>query len=143
MGDLGIISATSFSRSAAETNEVTSKRGSTSGTLNLVTATVDGSARAGGVATVTIRPERIRLEDRAAGDAPAECHASGVVRESMYTGPTTRFVVELAGGGELMVVRQNAHTSFEDAEALRGLQVTLVWGREHTRVIGTSEEGTK
>jgi hypothetical protein len=54
----------------------------------------------------------------------------------------TRFVVALDGCGELMVVRQNAHTSFEDAEALRNQKVTLVWGREYTRVIGTKEEGS-
>jgi putative spermidine/putrescine transport system ATP-binding protein len=62
------------------------------------------------------------------------------VTESLYAGPMTRFVVALDGGGELMVVRQNADTSFEDAEALRNRKVTLVWGREYTRVIGTKEE---
>ena len=46
-----------------------------------------------------------------------DCRASGTVRESFMPGPTTRFVVELEGGGELMVVRQNSRTSFEDAEA--------------------------
>jgi putative spermidine/putrescine transport system ATP-binding protein len=58
----------------------------------------------------------------------------------LYAGPTTRFVVELDGGGELMVVRQNARTSFEDAEALRNRPVTLAWKREYTRVISTTEE---
>jgi hypothetical protein len=38
-------------------------------------------------------------------------------------------------------VRQNARTSFEDAEALRGRPVSLVWGREYTRVISTTKEG--
>jgi len=70
-----------------------------------------------------------------------DCHASGRVRESLYAGPTTRFVVELDGGGELMVVRQNARTSFEDAEALRGKPVILRWDSEYTRVIGTNNEG--
>jgi putative spermidine/putrescine transport system ATP-binding protein len=63
------------------------------------------------------------------------------VRESLYAGPTSRFVVELDGGGELMVVRQNASTSFEDAETLRGRPVNLVWARQHTRVIAVNEEG--
>jgi hypothetical protein len=39
-----------------------------------------------------------------------------------------------------MVVRQNARTSFEDAEALRGQPVTLAWQRDHTRVINTTEK---
>ena len=101
-----------------------------------------GDMSAGDSALVTIRPERIEiLEGGDAAHNGTECHASGTVRESLYAGPTTRFVVELDGGGELMVVRQNARTSFEDAEALRGRPVSLVWGREYTRVISTTEEG--
>jgi putative spermidine/putrescine transport system ATP-binding protein len=105
-----------------------------------VEARVEHGAEAGRRAIVTIRPERITIADNGPTGDPAGCHASGTVRESLYAGPTTRFVVELDGGGELMVVRQNARTSFEDAEALRGAPVTLVWGREYTRVISTTEE---
>jgi len=90
---------------------------------------------------VTIRPERIALVEGANDSAAAtDCHATGVVKETLYAGPTSRFVVELDGGGELMVLRQNARTSFEDAEALRGKPVTLIWGRDYTRVINTTEE---
>ena len=107
-----------------------------------VVAEPGAELRPGGKAIVTIRPERIALAKRdEARPGPQDCHASGVVRESLYAGPTTRFVVELDGGGELMVLRQNARTSFEDAEALKGKPVTLVWGREYTRVISTTEEG--
>ena len=98
--------------------------------------TADGTAN-GGTAIVTIRPERIAIGDQARG----ECHARGVVKESLYAGPTSRFVVELDGGGELMVVRQNADTGFEDAESLRGRHVVLVWARRHTRVIAINEGG--
>jgi putative spermidine/putrescine transport system ATP-binding protein len=106
-----------------------------------IQATALGGMSAGDSALVTIRPERIEiLEGGDATHTGTECHASGTVRESLYAGPTTRFVVELDGGGELMVVRQNARTSFEDAEALRGRPVSLVWGREYTRVISTTEE---
>jgi putative spermidine/putrescine transport system ATP-binding protein len=98
--------------------------------------------RVGEKAIVTIRPERIDLIEGAGdGAVQTDCHATGVVRETLYAGPTSRFVVELDGGGELMVLRQNARTSFNDAEALRGKPVTLVWGREYTRVINTREEG--
>jgi putative spermidine/putrescine transport system ATP-binding protein len=107
-----------------------------------IQASGDGRLRAGTTVLVTIRPERIAIVDSGeAAPAATDCHASGTVRESLYAGPTTRFVVELDGGGELMVVRQNARTSFEDAEALRGRPVSLVWGREYTRVISTTEEG--
>jgi spermidine/putrescine transport system ATP-binding protein len=106
------------------------------GDSDLVTA--EGSAT-GGTAIVTIRPERIAIRESAG--AGGECHARGVVRESLYAGPTSRFVVELDGGGELMVVRQNADTGFEDAESLRGRPVVLVWARRHTRVIAINEGG--
>jgi putative spermidine/putrescine transport system ATP-binding protein len=106
-----------------------------------IQAEVDSSIRQGQSVLVTIRPERIAIaEGGATGGSATDCRASGTVRECLYAGPTTRFVVELDGGGELMVVRQNARTSFEDAEALRGRPVTLVWGREYTRVISTKEE---
>ncbi|MBJ7347228.1 MAG: ABC transporter ATP-binding protein [Thermoleophilaceae bacterium] len=102
-------------------------------------ATTD--AAAGDTATVTIRPERIELQPLAGGqpqsDASSTCMVSGTVRESLFAGPTTRFIVDLDGGGELMVVRQNTTTSFEDAERLRGAAVSLIWGREYTRVIAT------
>jgi putative spermidine/putrescine transport system ATP-binding protein len=105
-----------------------------------VEARLGETARPGAHAIVTIRPERIGIAENHAGGEGSSCHASGTVRESLYAGPTTRFVVELDGGGELMVVRQNARTGFEDAEALRGRPVTLTWGREYTRVISTNEE---
>ncbi len=105
-------------------------------------AAAAGQIRPRQKALVTIRPERIAIvEGGAAAQTGTDCHAYGTVRESLYAGPTTRFVVELDGGGELMVVRQNARTSFEDAEALRGRRVNLVWGQEYTRVISTTEEG--
>jgi ABC-type Fe3+/spermidine/putrescine transport system ATPase subunit len=112
------------------------------GPRDRVYAELENGAPAGSTAIVTIRPERIAVvEDGGGGFSERDCHVSGVVRESLYAGPTTRFVVELDGGGELLVLRQNARTSFEDAEALRGKPVTLVWGREYTRVISTKEEG--
>jgi putative spermidine/putrescine transport system ATP-binding protein len=97
-----------------------------------------GGAPEGSVAVVTIRPERIALESDSSGDS---CHARGKVKESLYAGPTSRFVVELDGGGELMVVRQNATTSYEDVAALRGQSVVLTWKREYTRVIAVNDEG--
>jgi putative spermidine/putrescine transport system ATP-binding protein len=97
-----------------------------------------GGAAEGATAIVTIRPERIALGAEGAG---GDCHARGKVSESLYAGPTSRFVVELDGGGELMVVKQNATTSYEDVEALRGQPVVLTWKREYTRVIAINEKG--
>jgi putative spermidine/putrescine transport system ATP-binding protein len=103
-----------------------------------VSAEHAGAVAQGAIAIVTIRPERIALETQA---ARGDCHARGKVTESLYAGPTSRFVVELDGGGELMVVMQNATTSYEDVEALRGRPVVLAWKREYTRVIAINEKG--
>jgi putative spermidine/putrescine transport system ATP-binding protein len=100
-----------------------------------VTTDAASDLRPGQIATVTIRPERIAIADSRTAPSPEDCMTSGTIRDSLYAGPITRFVVALDGGGELMVVRQNARTSFEDAEALRGQPVTLTWNRRYTRVI--------
>jgi putative spermidine/putrescine transport system ATP-binding protein len=105
-----------------------------------VRAEVDAGARVGQIATVTVRPERIAIADGHADAGRTDCRASGTVRDSLYAGPVTRFVVSLDGGGELMVVRQNARTTYEDAEALRGQPLRLTWHRDYTRVINTTEE---
>ena len=114
------------------------------GAGDAVAVDLDGSRlRTGARAIVTIRPERIALAESdptAAAPSDRACHASGVVRESLYAGPTSRFVVGLDGGGELMVVRQNTNTTYEDAEALRGRAVTLSWDRQYTKLIGISEQ---
>jgi putative spermidine/putrescine transport system ATP-binding protein len=107
------------------------------GAEDSITGEHSGGATEGATAIVTIRPERIALESAPRPDA---CHARGKVRESLYAGPTSRFVVELDGGGELMVVQQNATTSYEDVAALRGQPVVLTWKREYTRVIAVNDD---
>jgi putative spermidine/putrescine transport system ATP-binding protein len=52
----------------------------------------------------------------------------------------TRYVVELDGGGELQVVRQNLETSSQEALSEQGKRVRLSWRPEHTYEIG--KEGT-
>jgi putative spermidine/putrescine transport system ATP-binding protein len=107
------------------------------GEQDAITAERKGGAAPGATAIVTIRPERIAV---ASAPEAGSCHASGRVKESLYAGPTSRFVIELDGGGELMVVQQNATTSYEDVAALRGRPVVLTWKREYTRVIAVNDD---
>jgi putative spermidine/putrescine transport system ATP-binding protein len=83
----------------------------------------------------TIRPEKIRMTDH--GDGEGE---PGVVREVVYVGMVTRYVVDLDDGGELVVVRQNLETSSQEALSEQGRRVRLSWRPEHTYEIG--KEGT-
>jgi putative spermidine/putrescine transport system ATP-binding protein len=80
---------------------------------------------------VTVRPEKIRMTD--AGSKPAGgWHAeTGSIRDVVYAGMVTRFLVELDGGGELQVVRQNLETSSAEALDAKGRTVLLEWRPEH------------
>jgi putative spermidine/putrescine transport system ATP-binding protein len=82
----------------------------------------------------TVRPEKIHMRD--GGDGPGE---PGRVRDVVYLGMVTRYIVELDAGGELVVVKQNLETSSQEALEARGRQVRLEWQSEHTLVI--TEEG--
>jgi putative spermidine/putrescine transport system ATP-binding protein len=79
----------------------------------------------------TIRPEKIRMSDEGAGEGE-----SGAVREVVYVGMITRYIVDLDAGGELVVVRQNLETSSQEALSEQGKRVRLSWRPEHTYEIG-------
>jgi putative spermidine/putrescine transport system ATP-binding protein len=86
---------------------------------------------------ITIRPEKIRMTEESGGTGEA-----GTVREVVYVGMVTRYVVALDAGGELVVVRQNLETSSQEALSERGKRVRLSWRPEHTFEIGVEKEGT-
>jgi putative spermidine/putrescine transport system ATP-binding protein len=86
----------------------------------------------------TIRPEKIHMTEDGPGES--EPQERGVVREVVYVGSVTRYVVDLDSGGQLVVVRQNLETSSQQALEERGKRVRLEWRPEHTYEIG--KEGT-
>ena len=75
----------------------------------------------------TVRPEKIQMHFDDAGDGER-----GVVRDVVYVGMFTRYIVELDSGGDLTVVRQNLETSSTDVLESRGQRVRLEWRPEHT-----------
>jgi putative spermidine/putrescine transport system ATP-binding protein len=80
----------------------------------------------------TIRPEKIRLD----GEAQPGMHAErGRIRDVVYAGMVTRYMVELYAGGELVVVRQNLERTSADVVQDRGREVQLSWFPEHTFII--------
>ncbi len=76
----------------------------------------------------TVRPEKIRLLAEGQQAEAGEKTESGVLREVVYLGSVTRYIVELDAGGVLTVVRQNVG----DTEEERGRRVQLAWRPEHT-----------
>jgi putative spermidine/putrescine transport system ATP-binding protein len=76
----------------------------------------------------TVRPEKIQMHF----DADGSGGEPGQIRNVVYVGMFTRYIVELDSGGELTVVRQNLETSSADALESRGRRVRLEWRPEHT-----------
>jgi putative spermidine/putrescine transport system ATP-binding protein len=87
----------------------------------------------------TIRPEKVRILD---GDGSRNgLHTElGVVRDVAYAGMVTRYLVDLEGGGELHVVKQNLEETSAQALEQRGRRVTVGWSEGQTYTIG--QEGT-
>jgi putative spermidine/putrescine transport system ATP-binding protein len=75
----------------------------------------------------SVRPEKIQMHFDGAGDGEP-----GKIRDVVYAGMFTRYVVELDSGGELTVVKQNLETSSADVLESRGRRVRLEWRPEHT-----------
>ena len=78
----------------------------------------------------TVRPEKIHMHFDETGSGEL-----GRIRDVVYVGMFTRYIVELDSGGELTVVRQNLETSSQEALESRDRRVRLEWRPEHTFVI--------
>jgi putative spermidine/putrescine transport system ATP-binding protein len=93
----------------------------------------------------TVRPEKIRLLGGDDGDASGvgsedATSVGGVVREVVYLGSVTRYVVDTEHGDTLVVVRQNLDTTAERALAERGRAVRLAWRAQDASALGANED---
>ena len=93
--------------------------------------------------TGALKNQKVRLLDD--GHSGEGLHVeAGTVRDVAYVGMVTRYLVELEGGGELQVVRQNLETSSQEAQELRGRRVRVAWHEAQTFAIDevqSREEG--
>jgi len=80
----------------------------------------------------TVRPEKIRMLDEGEAAERGDTVEPGRIRDVVYVGMITRYIVELDSGGELTVVRQNLETSSQEALESKGRRVRLAWRPEHT-----------
>jgi putative spermidine/putrescine transport system ATP-binding protein len=88
----------------------------------------------------TIRPEKIAIVPREAEVGESQCTATGRVREVVYLGAINRYIVELDGGGELVVMQQNLETSSMEALQVRGKAARLRWDRSNNRPVEATGE---
>lgn len=105
------------------------------GTSNLVSGSV-AERITGSAVTFSIRPEKIQLKSPGAVLAENEYAVDGRVRDVVYLGLFTRYLVELEGGGDLVVVEQNLKTTSMDVLVIKNQPVRLLWKKEHVRLIG-------
>jgi len=80
----------------------------------------------------TVRPEKIHMLDEDEVAQLGDKVEPGRIRDVVYVGMFTRYIVELDSGGELTVVRQNLEASSQEALESRGRRVRLEWRPEHT-----------
>jgi putative spermidine/putrescine transport system ATP-binding protein len=118
------------------------------GTSNVLSGDV-ARAIAGSDAAFTVRPEKIRMGEVNEPTGDDACAATGHVRSVVYLGALSRYLVDLDGGGALVVVQQNLETSSMEALQVQGRPVRLTWGRANNRPVeatgdgsGDPEEGT-
>ena len=104
------------------------------GTSNLVQGEA-ATAITGSGEAFTVRPEKIRIEQAGVEPTANEYSALGTVRDVVYLGVVTRYIVTLEQGAELVVVQQNLTTSSMEALQAKGRRVALVWDRQHNRPI--------
>ena len=105
------------------------------GTSNLVSGEV-AKRITGSADRFSVRPEKIHLakgDEKIDGDIFS---ANGTVRDVVYLGLYTRYLVELEGGGDLVVVEQNLKTTSMDVTKVKGQNVRLLWKKEHVSYVG-------
>ncbi|MFF7714681.1 polyamine ABC transporter ATP-binding protein [Streptomyces sp. NPDC007988] len=81
--------------------------------------------------SLSLRPEKIWLSDF----EPGMALASGVIRETVYSGATTTYLIELAPGITLSVLEQNTARSRMEDRWSGGERVEFGWKPEHCLVL--------
>lgn len=104
------------------------------GTSNLVRSDV-AHKLTGRNETFSIRPEKIHMTDPGTPVQEGWMALEGTVREVVYLGMITRYIVAVDGGGELTVVRQNLDETSMDVLSAQGKRVQLTWQRAYDRVL--------
>jgi putative spermidine/putrescine transport system ATP-binding protein len=104
------------------------------GTSNLLQGDI-ARAVTGSNAAFAVRPEKIRMCPPETPVAPEDCSLLGKVRDVVYLGMNTRYLVELDGGADITVVQQNVETTSTSVQMAKGERVRLIWARGSNRPV--------
>lgn len=84
----------------------------------------------------SVRPERVRLQSADSAASAGSISLFGIVSETVYTGPTTRFLVDTEAGVRLTAERANDHHPSAESAFARGDRVRVEWTKDHASRIG-------
>ena len=105
------------------------------GTSNLVSGEV-AKRITGSEQMFSVRPEKIHLGSVDHKQEKEMLSIDGVVRDVVYLGLFTRYLVEIEGGNDLVVVEQNLKTTSMDVLSAKGQKVRLFWHKDHISRVG-------
>jgi len=105
------------------------------GTSNLISGDV-AKALTGNKKMFSIRPEKIHIGSEKSKTASEFMSIAGVVRDVVYLGLYTRYLVEVEGGLDIIVIEQNLKTTSTDVHSIKGQKVRLSWHKDHISVVG-------
>jgi len=105
------------------------------GTSNLVSGEI-AKRITGSEEMFSIRPEKIHLNMTGSEPEKDMLCIDGVIRDVVYLGLFTRYLVEIEGGSDLVVVEQNLKTTSMDVLSAKGQKVRLYWHKDHISRVG-------
>jgi putative spermidine/putrescine transport system ATP-binding protein len=105
------------------------------GTSNLISGDV-AKRITGSEQIFSIRPEKIHLGAENSSLGAGMVSIDGLVRDVVYLGLFTRYLVEIEGGNDLVVVEQNLKTTSMDVLKTKGQKVRLQWHKDHMSRVG-------
>lgn len=104
------------------------------GTSNLISGEL-AKQLTGSEQTFSIRPEKIHIETTEKTTTADTMTLDGIVRDVIYLGLYTRYLVE-ANGVDIVVVEQNLKTTSMDVLSTKGQKVRLSWHKDHISRVG-------
>ena len=108
------------------------------GTSNLISGAT-AQKLVGSPNSFAVRPEKIHLSPLDTPTSDGACSVVGVVRDVIYLGINTRYLVELDDGTDLTVVQQNLEATSMSVLSAKGQRVKLIWAKEFNRPVSLGE----
>jgi putative spermidine/putrescine transport system ATP-binding protein len=105
------------------------------GTSNLISGDI-AKRITGSEQMFSVRPEKIHLGTANGHVENDMLSIEGVIRDVVYLGLFTRYLVEIEGGSDLVVVEQNLKSTSMDVLSAKGQKVRLYWQKDHISRVG-------